>query len=845
MKNSPTSIQPSAAHRFFVKQAVQAIEIQRDEAVVRTNNGDVRVGLSTAKLVASKALAFSKLQLETNQGTFTLSGLPATAIQSIEHAIGEAARRASLVERMASEAGQVEALRRSWNAIASQKSYITATQVDKWKTDADLIATLSEDDADLLTKFPDGEQKKRRALDLLRVDPRRAADRRNTEYVNELLAEHEEFFNTVESYPLTDLQCAAIVHDEDNTLVIAGAGTGKTTTLVGKAGFILREAWAKPEEILMLVSTQRAADEMSARVRVRLGVNINVQAIETLSKEIVSRASGKQPDVCAEAEDLTIKTSMLCNIITVLMWQTDFRKKFLEFQSMLRRPYRPEWEFKSQAEYAKYIPAADLRALKGHFVRSYEECEIANWLFVNGIDYKYDQPYEIKIDSPEFRQYKPNFHIPSQGVYIEHWAVGQAEETPNYVNKAKYLEGMAWKRNIHKTNNTKLVETFSHERQEGVLLQKLEARLREYGITPQPITADATLATLNKAGRIEAFATVAGTFISQLKSAGRSIADAQARAASGGDLRRSTLFLELFAEIFPKYEAHIHQDSKVDLDDLITLAKDHVNSGRFQSPYCYILVDEFEGISRGSADLIIALRNQVKGCKVFATGDDWQSISRATGADISLITDMSATFGFTRTTALDTTFRFYDRIADFGSKFVQANPGQIRKVLTTPYSSDLPGITIWLSRADSSPLSDILDDINQINPSASVFVLGRYSDSLPDDANIISSRFRRMQIGFHSIHDVKGLEADYTIILGLDQTERGLPSKCADDPVLAMALPEMEAFEFAEERRLFYVALTRARKRVHIIADAAKPSAFLQEVLADKAYAKTVRGEAK
>lgn len=800
--NQPSSIQPSAIHRLFVRQPITSIDIQRDEAVLHTKEGDVRVDLSAAKVVSSKSWASTTLQLETNAGTFTLRGLPATAIKNIEDAIADATRRKALVAQLVAETGSVEVLRRAWNDLAARKAYITASQADRWLASTPPLTTLSEQDADLIAKLPEREQKKRAVLDPMRADPRLAAERRNAEYVEELLETYNAFFDTVERFPLTDLQRAAIVHDEDNALVLACAGTGKTTTIVGKAGFILQMGWAKPEEILVLAYSARAAQELSVRLATRLGVSVPVRTFHTLSHEIIAAATGNRPKVCAEAEDPATKAATLRNIVSGLISDDAFRRRFLELQSTLPFPYKPESEFKSRSEYMLYVSNLDLRTMKGHRVKSYEECEIANWLFFNGIAYEYT-PGEGDALAADRAPHPPTFTLTDKSVALDHWETDRS----------------------------------------GVLLDRLDAKLREQGIVPRPFSAATALAALNTAGRIDSFVDVAGTFLSLYKSSGLTVEALTEKVAATGNPRRGEVFLALFQDVLKAYEAHIHRDGDIDYEDLTAMAAGYVQSGRYRSRFRYALIDDFQDTTRAQANLILALRKQAAGdLKLFAAADDWQSIGRSSGSDISLTTGIAETFGYTRQTALDTTFRFHNKIADFGSRFVLANPAQLQKIQSTPMMSDIPGVWIWFGRSGQNPLMDVLDDINQINAGASVFILARHQNSLPGDLDDIRARFRRMKIQAMTIRAAKGMEAEYVIILGLDRGRYGFPSETGEDPVLSLVLPEGEAFRYAEERRQFYVALTRATKRVHLIADSAKPSPFIMEVLRDDEYAKKLMG---
>ena len=121
----------------------------------------------------------------------------------------------------------------------------------------------------------------------------------------------------------------------------------------------------------------------------------------------------------------------------------------------------------------------------------------------------------------------------------------------------------------------------------------------------------------------------------------------------------------------------------------------------------------------------------------------------------------------------------------------------------------------------------------QDKESSSVYLLGRFRDNLPDKTHIkaLGTRFPSLSIVPSTVHSAKGLEADYVVVLGLTNGRYGFPSQKISHPLLEALLPEPDHFPYAEERRLFYVALTRAKKRVYLISDMANSSEFVIELL--------------
>ena len=842
MKQVP--IQPVPLHRLLVPQQIEAIEVDRDFALLKCKRGDIRVDLGSATLASSSNwLKLHKVTLTTPHGVFSLAGLPVGASAVLEAAVKDAHRRKSLLFSLFEQTNQIREVLTTWEALEARDAYLTDSEARSWRANAPPLNLPTDADADLFARLPMEHQRSVRRMAALKKEPQKVAEQRNAHYCRQQLDKFKPFFDRVESNPLTEQQRQAIVHDEDNALVIAGAGTGKTSTVVGKVGFILKKGWASPDEILLLAFTTKAADEMRERIAKKLGADVKVRTFHGLGLEIIAQARGKKPSLFSEAEDRSARERIVKGLITDLVADDGFRQDLLAFQSSLRRPYRPAWEFKTEAEYTQYLLDVEPRALNGRLLKSYEECEIANWLTTHGVAFEYERPYEIDTATADYRQYRPDFYLPEQGIYIEHLGVDRSSNPAPFMDRQRYLDKMKWARELHAEHGTKLVETYSWEKGEGVLLSSLEAKLRAHGVVPRPIPTEEALRLLNEKGQIDPLARLVGTFLGLLKSAGHTVVEMRARADRGGDPVRAARFLGLFGRLFESYEALLRGNGEIDFDDMITLARGHVVDGTYGSKFRYILVDEFQDISAGRAGLVRALRNQVKGAKLFCVGDDWQSIYRFTGSDIALTTEFEKHFGPTRKTALDRTFRFHDRIAAFSSRFVQQNPSQLRKQLSTSSASDQPGVVMYTRGEGDDPLPTILAEI-AAQGTASVFLLGRYTFSAPDDLKTLQARFPRLNIRSLTAHGSKGLEADYVVILGLSSGKYGFPSEIADDPVLGMVLADGEQFAFAEERRLFYVALTRARKRVYLVSDAASPSAFVREVLADDGYEKKEVGSA-
>ena len=522
-------------------------------------------------------------------------------------------------------------------------------------------------------------------------------------------------------------------------LVVAAAGSGKTSVIVAKTGWLVRKGYRTPSELLLLAFARDARREMEERMAKRLDAaiarDVTVRTFHGLGMAIIGEAEGKRPALAATAENDRALFDLLKGIVADLLADRELSTTLHEWFQAGFAPYRSEHEFRNWSEYHDYIRKFDIRSLKGETVRSFEECEIANFLYLNGIAYKYEAPYEHDLATSEKRQYKPDFHLPEHGIYIEHFGIDAKGNTAKFVDQGQYLRDMEWKRAVHAEHGTVLVETFSHEQADGRLLRNLTEKLADHGVTLSPIPREDVFAALEKQGRIDPFTRLVATFLQHFKGSRLSLAEITKRAAAHRDSERAQAFLAVFQPIFERYQEALAGSGEIDFHDMINRATDLVEAGRYRSPFGYILVDEFQDISPSRARLLKALLDSSPGSQLFAVGDDWQAIYRFGGSDIAVMREFGDHFGAFERIDLETTFRCADRIAAVATDFVLRNPAQIRKTVRTTRKADRPAVYVGLPSQDLSLLKEALDriaeDARRHEGTSEVLLLGRYRHLRP------------------------------------------------------------------------------------------------------------------
>ena len=617
---------------------------------------------------------------------------------------------------------------------------------------------------------------------------------------------------------LSDEQAEAIATDEEVTLVLAGAGTGKTRVIVGKVAHLVRNEAIPPHEILVLAYNKAAAKS----IRKKLGGDLATTEVKTFhafGRSVIASAEGCAPTIAKLAADDRALTKAIEGIIQEVLQDSQRSRALIDFVANLLTPYRPAYDFRTLAEYKDYVRNAELRTLQGDLVKSFEELVIANFLTGNGIEYEYERQYEVPTATKEYGQYRPDFFLSCHNIWIEHFALDKSgQPPPGWKN---YLEGVEWKRRIHERYGTRLFETYSWQHEKGVLLETLQAKLEQTGVEFNPIPHEELVKKLAQ-HRISRLADLLTTFLNHVKSNGLTLDELRSRVR--GDQRRNERFLDVFEQVHERYEQLLADEKGLDFHDLINHAAAHIREGRWKHPYRYVLVDEFQDISAGRMAFLQSLR--CRNVAYFLVGDDWQSIYRFAGSDVGLLRDCGDFLGHVETRRLSQTFRFGARIGGPSAAFVRRNPEQTQRTLRPKPGNGVKDYGICVV-ADGDP-GHAIQDINTKagGETSSVLVLGRYNDSKKG----LTGKWKKY---FSTVHKAKGLEEDYVVVLDLKNDRRGFPSQIEDDPVLDLVLPVTGegAYPFAEERRLFYVAMTRARRGVYLVTDPERPSAFVLELL--------------
>ena len=476
----------------------------------------------------------------------------------------------------------------------------------------------------------------------------------------------------------------------------------------------------------------------------------------------------------------------------------------------------------------------------------------------------------------EIKDYLPDFYLDDYNIYIEHFGLNRNCENHLIGGKSseEYVKEMEWKRKVHKKYGTTLIETFSYYQSENRLLTRLAEKLQAQGVEFNEIEYREVYRILLENKTIkewEDFIVLLKTFIELFKGNNYDETKFKEFYDYVGGLKdsfskdRTIAFLKIVEEIYNDYEAYLLKIKKIDFNDMINKASDCIVKNGLDLPYKYIIVDEYQDTSFTRYNLLRNICDSI-GAKIMVVGDDWQSIYSFSGCDVNIFTKFDNFFDVCETRYIEKTYRNSQQLIDASSNFVMKNPDQTRKELKSSKSLKYPIKLVNFDNDFDEILKFELIIKNIINQSTfknkKILILGRNNkdifnllknfnveneygkrkfEILGDEDKLRRNKFVKIvyrespdvNIEYRTVHQSKGLECDNVILINLKNWRAGFPNKMVDDPVLNFVKRNGDSFSYAEERRLFYVALTRTKNNVYLLAPYFKSSVFVQELKTD------------
>ena len=669
-----------------------------------------------------------------------------------------------------------------------------------------------------------------------------------------LLDTHKDFFDHCLKYPLDQQQRRSIVSEEDNCLVVSSAGSGKTSSIIGKVKYLTDVKGIAPHRILLISYTNKAAAELTERMATD---GLKGYTFHKLAIDIIGKATGTKPSICDNTDSLFV------DIYHTLLGNKAFKNSvveyFIDYQTneadweQRKNERREKLSEQKNVQLKAMFPDMDGRTI---YVRSEQEQKICFVLSSLGVKFRYEEPYEHQLADEMHSQYRPDFSIYfEQGgitkrIYLEHFGVDEHGLVPSWFAKdkgityeeanQKYNNSITWKKAAHEKFGTQLLATSSADFHYYDIRDKLKKMLEDAGVPIQEKTDEELYDLILPKGskQEKAFIRLVVTFVTLVKSSCKSVKDILIQAKNADDERSVFIIKNIFQPVYERYISALSNNNQIDFTDAILQATEICRTSH-PVEYDYIIVDEFQDISVDRYNFLKVLREGNPPAKLYCVGDDWQSIYRFSGSDMALFNQFPEYFGATEINKIETTYRFGEPLVSLSSYFIQRNKAQIQKDIHS-FDSEMKTELEFYSYDRRDYCNMIGQLVASIPSDKSIFLLGRYSF----DDYYLSFMYQSIKEGnrffyviggrkieFLTIHKSKGLEADYVILLQCNKDTYGFPSLVSDDPVLNYVLTKSDQFPYGEERRLFYVAITRAKMKTLVLYDKRFPSVFVDEFL--------------
>lgn len=682
---------------------------------------------------------------------------------------------------------------------------------------------------------------------------------------------------------LDEEQIKAILADEDYSLIIAGAGTGKTTTMAAKVKYLVDKKGIDPSKILVMSFAKKATEELKERIQIDFDIPATIATFHSLGFMYIREIFNSRKCFVVDEnlrneifikyfnENVFSNKEKLKEVLEI--FDTDISNDGGFFARFLKNNYDKyeSYDLLFEAYKNKKIEEAYNIGLKnvvddllenalnrelvytinGELVKSKGEAAIANFLFCNNIDYQYEKLYEELMS--DRKTYKPDFtlNLAGEDVYIEYFGLSNYKDS----ELATYEKIRKIKEEYHRIHKTKFIK-IDYKREED-LVQTLKSELVNMGFTLKPKSYEEIFMSIldnNKCALLFKFKNFLYKCIDLMKSYPN-------RNNIVGEVNKYILTLnnnegeqllvkkqfEYIYDFYIYYQKKLYgaEDYGFDFSDMIYYANKYFERvGRNNKlNFEYIIIDEYQDISKDRYELTkkIAKKNN---SKIVAVGDDWQAIYGFSGSRVEYTYNFLKYFEGAKLFRITKTYRNSQSLVNYSGNFVMKNNFQIKKKLISDKEIYKPVRFVKFEDGkEYEYLKRLILEINRNFPNEHILILGRTNkiiNSCFDDNELIDSvgtkikylGYEDIDIDAMTIHKSKGLTSDEVILIGLDQNFPHSINSLFWLDSLFRPVEMDEPIPFAEERRLFYVALTRTKKYVYLLVNENKEkrSTFINEI---------------
>ncbi|WP_394742925.1 UvrD-helicase domain-containing protein [Natronococcus roseus] len=656
---------------------------------------------------------------------------------------------------------------------------------------------------------------------------------------------------------LTTEQQRAVVRNGTYNQVIAAAGTGKTLTLTTRVAYLIESQGVAPERILVIAFTREARNEMEERLARHFGITeVRVETVHAFGNSIIQSAT----DGAADPIDPNQIRNFVDRFINTDGTEVNnqFQSHYYDFLVHFDDVYLTESDFETKEAYVQARAEQRYQTLRDEEVKSRAEKQIADFLFTHQIEYRYEDIATWAETDDEKGSYEPDFYLPKYEIYIEHHGIDSAGEVAPWFTRSteQYHEKIRWARTQFEAGEPTLVETYDFEHSADMLDRTLRSRLKHHGVEFDQMNLEELIDSAFDYNQREGW--IKGKFVDFIQNAKRFDVKPDAiEDQLNQNNPRQYHFGRCGIILLQQYQRFLIENELIDYSDMINQALDMVqeNQSQYRSQYDHVLVDEFQDIGKGKLDLIKEFVG-ANAARLFAVGDDWQSIYSFQGAVVEYFLNFDENFGTPTRTTLTENFRSPTQVIEAGNTLIEANDGQIEKTVnatiaheTTPLVHTLQGYAFYdyVHRVSRYTVGLINEYLNRGADPEDIMVLCRFDGAVPY-LDEIKSELREYEIPYegksdtyhgsggknsgvavYSVYQSKGREAEHVILVHTAEGQFGFPPAGRKNELLEPVKP-VEGNTVAEERRAFYVAITRSQRTLDILTRKGKESRFLEEI---------------
>ncbi len=686
------------------------------------------------------------------------------------------------------------------------------------------------------------------------------------------------------NYPLDDNQKTAVITDDKYNLVVAGAGSGKTEVLTNRIAYIIERKpdTVSPDKILALAFQKDARREMQQRLKERWGHNnVKIKTFHAFGWGLLERYYGSEPKLFGGGNHEFERKKLFKELYGNELKNSEFQNLVINYMGYIGSEEKiwVETDFKTKEEFYSYQSTLRIKTLSGYGVRSEAERDIMNFFLTHKLNGEYiDIKYEISPDEMDYKDeggilkhVYPDFLFPKYDIYLEHWAVdeddisifdgyeiGMNKKKQWFDGQDKYIliETRAFEYGDKSCFFNKLEERFLDALKKRCPDKQFEFTLIEYDELVTKVWKDCK-------AYVEKIPLHISNFVKIAKVNDFSPDDIRKRLDDESWLPIQKAFGKIAVNIYEKYQNELANRNEIDYEDMINDAIEILKTNKefYRDTFEHILIDEYQDISEQRYYLINELLKKNASCKLFCVGDDWQSIAGFSGSDLNYFINFHDFFRNNARTDLTVNYRSNKSVVETGIEIINHNSDKIVKE-TIAKNNEEGRIQIFVSNHEKEGFlgyyeeiaQNCLDDIQELINSESnnhkpndIMVLTRMLSNsklkdillkraeerniplyCPRDTNRLFSN--KNKIPLMTVHGSKGLEAKTVFILDVCKGLYGLPCELEDSIIFNVAKNHRIDDKESEERRLFYVAITRAKKDVIIYTQKSQESKFLNEI---------------